>query len=141
MVRPTIDEQLHALQRILSEVVAPEVTAKYPSDILQSVIANLGELEANWSRWVGFLAWDNEHLAEVLEQARPKVSGALSQQIGAALASAPTDPYDYGAVCRHNEALRAAVAAVIQDARTDANLTDDAMNIHRHLKEGIRRRV
>ena len=63
-MRPTIDEQLHALRRILTDVVAPEVTAKYPSDILQSVIANLGELEANWSRWVAYLAWDNEHLAE-----------------------------------------------------------------------------
>jgi len=43
-VRPTIDEQLHALGRILTEVVAPEVVAKYPSDILQGVIANLAEL-------------------------------------------------------------------------------------------------
>jgi hypothetical protein len=140
-MRPTIDEQLHALRRILTDVVAPEVTAKYPSDILQSVIANLGELEANWSRWVAYLAWDNEHLAGVLMQVRPKVSAAVSAQIGDALAGAPDDPYDYGAVCVHNEALRAAVTAVIRDARSDASLADDATRIHRHLEEGIRRRI
>jgi len=140
-VRPTIDEQLHALGRILSEVVAPEVVAKYPSDILQGVIANLGELEANWSRWVSYVAWDNEHLARLLNATQPKVSAGLSAQIADALASAPTDPYDYRGVCVHNEALRAAVAAVIRDARTDDALTDDAQQIHRHLAEGIRRRI
>jgi GAF domain-containing protein len=140
-MRPTIDEQLHALRRILTDVVAPEVTAKYPSDILQSVIANLGELEANWSRWVAYLAWDNEHLAGVLAHAQPKASAAVSAQIGAALAGAPEDPYDYGAVCAHNEALRAAVTSVIRDARTDPSLADDAQRIHRHLEEGIRRRI
>ncbi|HUP76241.1 MAG TPA: hypothetical protein VM282_24620 [Acidimicrobiales bacterium] len=140
-MRPTIDEQLGALRRILSDVVAPEVTAKYPSDILAGVIANLGELEANWSRWVGHLAWDNEHLAGVLAQARPKVSASVSAQIGDALAGAPDDPYDHGAVCAHNEALRAAVVAVIRDSRTDVSLADDATRIHRHLEEGIRRRI
>ena len=140
-MRPTIDEQLHALQRILTDVVAPEVTAKYPSDILQSVIASLGELEANWSRWVGYLAWDNEQMARVLDQARPNVSAAVSALVSDALASAPDDLYDYGAACAHNEALRAAVASVIRDARTDASLADDATRIHRHLEEGIRRRI
>ena len=140
-MRPTIDEQLHAIQRILSDVVAPEVAAKYPSDILQGVIANLAELEANWSRWVGYLAWDNEQLARVLGDAQPKVSAALSAQIDAALATTPGDRYDYRGACAHNEALRDAVATVIRAARTDATLTDDAQHIHRHLAEGIRRRI
>ena len=51
------------------------------------------------------------------------------------------DPYDYGAMCTRNEALRAAVALVIRDARTDTSLADDAQHIHRHLDEGIRRRL
>jgi hypothetical protein len=140
-LRPTIDEQLHALGRILSEVVAPEVVAKYPSDILQGVIANLAELETNWSRWVGYLAWDNEQSARLLGAAESNVSAALSTQIADAIALAPQDPYDYPAMCAHNEALRAAVAAVIRDARTDRSLAGDAQQIHRHLAEGIRRRI
>jgi hypothetical protein len=140
-MRPTIDEQLHALRRILSDVIAPEVVAKYPSDILQGVIANLGDLEANWSRWVRYLAWDNEQLARLLGEAQPKVSATLSERIGEALVTIPDDPYDYGAMCTRNEALRAAVALVIRDARTDTSLADDAQHIHRHLDEGIRRRL
>ena len=140
-MRPTIDEQLHALGRILSEVVAPEVAAKYPSDILQGVIANLGELEANWSRWVAYLAWDNEHLAHLLAQARPKVSAVIDAQVSHALACAPGDPYDYRAMCEYNEALRAAVASVVREARDDAALGDEVSRVHRHLEEGIRRRI
>jgi len=140
-MRPTIDEQLHALRRILTEVIAPEVAAKYPSDILQGVIANIGELEANWSRWLRYLAWDNEQLALLLRQAQPKVSADLVSHIADALACTPDDAYDYRGMCTHNEALRAGVALVIRDARTDASLADDAQRIHRHLEEGIRRRL
>jgi hypothetical protein len=140
-MRPTIDEQLHAVRRILTEVVVPEVAAKYPSDILQGVIANLGELEANWSRWLRYLAWDNEQLALILGSAQPRVSATLSTVIDDALASAPDDAYDYGGMCSHNEALRAAVALVIRDARADGSLADDAQRIHHHLEDGIRRRL
>ena len=140
-MRPTIDEQLHALGRILTEVVAPEVVAKYPSDILQGVIANLAELETNWSRWLSFMTWDNEQSARLLDETRPKVSAALSAQIGEAIALAPQDPYDYAAMCAHNEALRAAVSAVIRDARADSSLAIDAQQFRRHLAEGIRRRI
>ena len=140
-MRPTIDEQLHALRRILTEVIAPEVAAKYPSDILQGVIANIGELEANWSRWLRYLAWDNEQLALLLRQAQPKVSADLVSHIADALALTPDDAYDYRGMCTRNEALRAGVALVVHDARTDASLADDAQRIHRHLEEGIRRRL
>ena len=140
-MRPTIDEQLHALGRILSEVVAPEVVAKYPSDILQGVIANLAELETNWSRWVGFLSWDNEQLARLLDATRSQVGDAAAAQITEAIALAPQDPYDYSAMCAHNEALRAAVTAVIRDARTNGALAGAAQQIHTHLAEGIQRRM
>ena len=140
-MRPTIEEQLHALRRILSDVVAPEVVAKYPSDILQGVIGNLGELEANWSRWVRYLAWDNEQLDILLRDAQPKVGADLSQQIDDALAISPADAYDYAAMCTGNEARRAALALVIRDERTDATLSGDIQRIHRHLEEGIRRRI
>jgi hypothetical protein len=140
-MRPTIDEQLHALRRILSDVVAPEVVAKYPSDILQGVIANLAELETNWSRWVGYLAWDNAQMALLLDATRPKASATVATQIADAFVLAPQDPYDYAAMCAHNEALRAAVASVIRDARTDGALAGDLQQIQRHLAEGIRRRI
>jgi len=95
----------------------------------------------NWSRWLRYLAWDNEQLALLLAQSRPKVSADLASHISGALASAPDDAYDYRGMCSQNEALREGVALVVRDARTDASLADDAQRIHYHLAEGIRRRL
>jgi hypothetical protein len=65
-MRPTITEQLDGLRRILSEVVAPEVTAPYPAEILGSVIASLSALSANWSRIPDYLAWEIESIRSIL---------------------------------------------------------------------------
>ena len=82
-------------------------------------------------------------LAAILEASRQPATvaaavAALKADLERCLAD---DPYDYGAMCTRNEALRAAVALVIRDARTDTSLADDAQHIHRHLDEGIRRRL
>jgi hypothetical protein len=65
-MRPTITEQLDGLRRILSEVVAPEVTAPYPAEILGSVIGALEALSANWARIPDYLAWEIGSIQSIL---------------------------------------------------------------------------
>jgi hypothetical protein len=68
-MRPTITEQLDGLRRILAEVVAPEVTAPYPAEILGSVIGALDALSANWARIPNYLAWEIESSRSILAAA------------------------------------------------------------------------
>ena len=68
-MRPTITDQLDGLRRILVEVIAPEVTAPYPAEILGSVIGALDALSANWSRIPDYLAWETESIQSILTAA------------------------------------------------------------------------
>jgi hypothetical protein len=65
-MKPTITEQLDGLRRILAEVVAPEVTAPYPAEILGSVIGALDALSANWAHIPGYLAWEIQSIRSIL---------------------------------------------------------------------------
>ncbi len=68
-MRPTVTEQLDGLRRILAEVVAPEVAAPYPAEILGSVIGTLAALSANWFRIPDYLAWEIESVRAILAAA------------------------------------------------------------------------
>jgi hypothetical protein len=68
-MRPTITEQLDGLRRILVEVVAPEVTAPYPAEILGSVIGALDALSANWAHIPDYLAWEIDSIQSILTAA------------------------------------------------------------------------
>jgi hypothetical protein len=68
-MRPTITEQLDGLRRILAEVVAPEVTAPYPAEILGSVIGALDALSANWARIPDYMAWEIASIRSILAAA------------------------------------------------------------------------
>ncbi len=68
-MRPTITEQLDGLRRILVEVVAPEVSAPYPAEILGSVIGALDALSANWARIPDYLAWEIDSIQSILTAA------------------------------------------------------------------------
>jgi hypothetical protein len=139
-MRPTITEQLRAIRRILNDVIAPEVTATYPSDILKNVLVNLKELEDNWVRWTEHLEWENSQLAEALRDARPRVDAARQEQFDAALGLATRDRYDYEGAIAYNEALRAGVVELIRQSRSDRALAGDADRVKNVLKEGIQRR-
>lgn len=65
-MRPTTAEQLDGIARILSEVVAPDVNGRYPSEILAAAIDTLHTLAAGYERVPGFLDWDTAATAEVL---------------------------------------------------------------------------
>jgi hypothetical protein len=72
-MRPTITEQLDGLRRILSEVIAPEVTAPYPSEILASVIGALDALRTNWASIPDYLEWEVRSIRAILVAANIEV--------------------------------------------------------------------
>jgi hypothetical protein len=140
-MRPTITEQLASIRQILASVVAPELTAKYPSDILAGVIGNLKELEANWVRWVAYVGWENEQLSAILRDTRGRTSAALQSDVDAALGGAAAAGDDYAAACTRNDALRSAAAALVREARTDRDLRPDAEQLLALFKSGLPRRT
>jgi hypothetical protein len=68
-MRPTFTEQLDGVRRILVEVVAPEVTAAYPADVLAGAIATLETLAGAYDEVPRFLRWDADATAAVLATA------------------------------------------------------------------------
>jgi hypothetical protein len=85
-MHPTITEQLDGLRRILTDAVAPEVSAPYPTEILGSVIGALNALQANWHAIPAFLRWDIATTSEVLDAAKPLLDAGLIAEIAAAQA-------------------------------------------------------
>jgi hypothetical protein len=72
-MRPTITEQLEGLRRILSEVIAPEITAPYPAEILGSVIGALDSLCANLAGVPAYLEWEIQSVQSILAAANVAV--------------------------------------------------------------------
>jgi hypothetical protein len=108
-MRPTVAEQLAGISRILSEVVAPEVTSAYPADILRGAIGALNALGASWTKIPAFLAWDIAATADVLRAAVPLLAAPLADQVGDTL-SQPTDPTDWVALEDRQQQLRGLLA-------------------------------
>jgi hypothetical protein len=80
-MRPKIAEQLDGLRRILAEVVAPEITAPYPTEILGSVIASLTALSEAVYTVPAYLRWDIDSATALLARARPHLDPALAAEI------------------------------------------------------------
>ncbi len=111
---PTVGDQLRETRRILTEVIAPEVSGDYAVAALEDVLATLRMLEAAWDKVLPFLHWDNDQTARLLGQS--SAGGALADRIAAALAVSPPDPVDFVAVHGRNLELRALLADVVRHA-------------------------
>jgi hypothetical protein len=139
-MRPTISEQLAGVRRILTDVIAPEVTGAYPVDMLRGVLANLEMLEQSWTNVGPFLAWDNAGTERVLGHAAPLVDDALCARIQGALVAAPTDAADVDALDTHNTVLRELLAEVIPTLASGGEATADVYaQVRAHLRERINR--
>jgi hypothetical protein len=137
-VRPSITEQLAAAQRVLRDVVVPEVSAPYPSDILQGVINTLGEIERSWAGALARLRWDNDGLAAALAAVLPAATGALRERLDAVVSAPAPDPLDHESAQARNAALRDAAVAVIAAARDDASLRAATEPLRLHLAQFVR---
>ncbi|MDB5397144.1 MAG: hypothetical protein JWM91_4650 [Rhodospirillales bacterium] len=104
-MRPTVAEQLEGLSRILSEIVAPEVTSAYPAEILRGAIGALNALGASWVKVPAFLAWDIDATADVLRTAVSLLADPLADEVRNAL-SHPADPTDWVALEDRQQQLR-----------------------------------
>ena len=112
-MRPSITEQLAGLRRILAEVVAPEVTAPYPAEILGSVIGALEALSANWARIPDYLAWEIGSIQSILIAARhelPTDMPASLEERQARLSSLLVQAQPVIAADRNGEAYRLMIA-------------------------------
>jgi hypothetical protein len=95
-MRPTVPEQLDGIARILEEVVAPELGAPYPADVLAGAVATLRTLAAAHDALPAFLEWDTARTLALLAEA------------GVAAEPAPGEPLEV----RHERARSALEAAV-----------------------------
>jgi hypothetical protein len=111
-MRPTVTEQLAGISRILSEIVAPEVTSAYPADILRGAIAALNALGASWVKIPAFLAWDIAATADVLRAALPLLAAPLADEVRVALSS-PADSADWAVLEGRQERLRGLLVGAI----------------------------
>ena len=110
---PTVDEQLHQIRRILTNIVAPDVKSTYPADTLREVIVALEMLERGWDQVLPFLAWDNEQMVVLLSEAMPLIGGELAARIRAATPATSEPTAATAAVHQRNLELRALLADAV----------------------------
>lgn len=93
-MHPTISEQLHGLARILRDVVAPDLTSSYPTEILDGVVATLDMLGDTWAALPHYLLEDAAATGEVL------------RLVGIETPTPPTDTLDTAAIEAHHAEVR-----------------------------------
>lgn len=106
-MRPTVNEQLEGMCRILETVVAPDLATGHTLETLRSLIANMRMLGRAWHQLLPFLQWDNDAMLDLLKDARDSADAALRARIDEALAPRPADRADAFALEACNDALRA----------------------------------
>lgn len=109
-MRPSVSEQLDGLRRILSDIIAPEVTAAYPAEILRGVIGALDGLQSAWTAIPEFLRWDIAATEAVLRTALPVVDGDLAAEIVAAQSA---EALDWAALEERQMLLRALLVRAV----------------------------
>lgn len=114
-MRPTVDEQLRGLRAVLERVVAPDVRAPYPTEVLATVLAALDRLEQDWSTVPSALRTESADLDGLLADARTRVSPETAAAIDATLVVPAPDWLDPVAARAHYETRRALLADVVRE--------------------------
>ena len=133
-VRPTLDEQLRGLRRILEQSVAPAVIDSYASSTLNGVIRALEMLEQRTALVGPFLAWDNQETATVLHAIATRVP--IDEPLESS-AIVPTG--DLAALDAENTRLRGLLAGVIPALANDPAAVNEYALVVAHLRERIAR--
>jgi len=106
-MHPTISEQLRGLSKALAEVVAPELSNPYPSDVLSGVIGALDMLAQSWQELPAYLRWDAEATAAVLARR------------GVEPPDPPADPLDIAGLEAHHAAVRGLLERLVPQLAAD----------------------
>jgi hypothetical protein len=132
-MRPTVNEQLEGMCRILESAIAPELNNGYTLETLRSLVANVRMLGRAWHQLLPFLHWDNAAMLDLLREARGNVDAARQARIDEALDTPPADAADALSAESRNDALRALLCDCLDGPAT---LT---ARIAAHLSERSRR--
>jgi hypothetical protein len=93
-MRPTVEEQLEGIRRVIAEVVAPGITDPYAAAVLSSALDTLGLLAEASDEVPAFWRWDRDATAAVLAM------------IGIPVPEAPVDLLDLTALYEHQRDVR-----------------------------------
>ena len=127
-MRPTVDEQLQGMCRIMQESVLPGVADAHAREVLRGVISNLSMLSEALPRLDDFFRWDNDRTRDLLRAVEAPAKEADPQPRQDASSVPDLDG--------ENARLRAELSAVIRSGALD----DAAMDsFRRHLIERSRR--
>jgi hypothetical protein len=109
-MRPTIEEQLDGVQRLLGLATADPALSCETAELLRNAQRLVARVAGSWATTLPFLVEDNVALAELLG---PDAQSGETGVPGAA--PSDVDPTDVAAVVARNEALRAALSRLVHD--------------------------
>lgn len=89
-MRPSIDEQLRGIQRVIDTVAAEEDLSTAASEALVGASRALRQLEGTWSAVLPFLVADNRATATLLQSVSRVLPAELSAEIDRATARVPS---------------------------------------------------
>ena len=138
-MRPTVTEQLRGLRVILEGVVAPEVSAPYPRDMLGVVVTTLADLERRWSSVFVIMRDECTEIDRLVADARPHVDGALATRIDTALDELVPDWLDHDAVLGRYERRRALLAEVVPAIADRDGTAEVQARVVAHLRAHVAR--
>jgi len=118
-MHPTIDEQLEGVARLV-DAASAAVEDPPLAERLVAAAGTLRRLGASWTAVLPFLSHDNAEVVELLARLAPELPSTLAER-AAALAGAPVDPLDAGAVHERNVALRGLLAEAVTALPVDAS--------------------
>ena len=114
-MRPDISEQLDGIRRVLTQVIAPQVTDPYATSVLNGLVGALGSLAAGWALVPPFLRWDADGTAAVLMAARPYLDDGLAAELDDVLDQVPGADCDVLVLELHHRRLRALLERAVPD--------------------------
>ena len=140
-MRPTLDEELAGIRRILAEDVAPAVEAEYPAAQLNQVLIALERLRDRLHRVSPELEAENLSLAEVLSKAAHVLATnaggtSIAARIGAELAGPGVTAPSFDAIRTRNQRLRALLAETI--AALEQRDDSDAIRARDEIRKTMR---
>ena len=147
-MRPSVTEQLRGMRLILENVVAPEVTAPYPRDMLAAVVDALGRLETSWHAHLPAMRDESVEIDRLLAAASAVPAAAadgFGARVEAALAEPAVDPLDHDAALARYERRRGLLAELVARlpppgvAAPDAAVDALAAQVHAHLRAHVQR--
>jgi len=120
-MRPTPQEEIQGIGRILADVVAPAVSEEYPRAVLQQLVTALERLAMSWNRSLNLLVQESAALSKVLGEIRDlgiddEALAVLWSQHDDLLSghSAAGETFEFGAANARNQRLREALGEAIK---------------------------